>query len=293
MRYLQKEMRITPRDSHSVETYFHDIANKPTLTPDEEVYLAQRIHAGDEKALEQLVLGNLRFVITVAKHYLNRGLEFPDLISAGNIGLIKAARRFDETKGVKFCSYAIWWIRQSILQSIAKEGRAISLPANQLGMLSKISRETSRLEQQLWRSPISSEVSDSLMEQSVAGNISDKRIAHLLYAAEKPLSLDAPLKSEEDVSQIDILTDPSAPTTDDKLMKESLHDDIRTILSNLSRNESNILKMRYGIDHSHAYSVEEIALRMKMSHERIRQIHNKAIMRLQRNSTKEYLRVYL
>lgn len=293
MRYLQKEMRITPRDSHSVETYFHDIANKPTLTPDEEVCLAQRIHAGDEKALEQLVLGNLRFVITVAKHYLNCGLEFPDLISAGNIGLIKAARRFDETKDVKFCSYAIWWIRQSILQSIVKEGRAISLPANQLGMLSKISRETSRLEQRFWRSPISSEVSDRLMEQSVAGNISDKRIAHLLYAAEKPLSLDALLKSEEDVSQIDILTDPSAPTTDDKLMKESLHDDIRTILSNLSRNESNILKMRYGIDHSHAYSVEEIALRMKMSHERIRQIHNKAIMRLKRNSTKEYLRVYL
>ena len=286
MKNLQIKVRITPRDSRSLEIYFRDIDKFPLLTPEEEVSLAQRIHAGDTAALNCLVHSNLRFVVTVAKNYLNHGLDLPELISAGNQGLITAAKRFDETRGVKFCSYAVWWIRQSILQTIAKEGRVVSLPANRLALLLRINRESARLEQQLGRTPSHKEVSESLNEK-------EETVDCMLKSSEKPLSLDAPLQSEEDIMRIDTLTDPSAPKTDDKLMKESLQNDIKTVLSNLSYNESNILKMYFGIDHSHAYSMKKIALRMSLSRERVRQIHNKALSRLQHSSTKEYLRAYL
>lgn len=286
MKNLQKHLCVTPRDSRSFDQYLRDIAQLPRLTVEEEVSLAKRIHDGDEKALEQMVVGNLRFVITVAKNYQGCGLELADLISAGNMGLITAARRYDETVGTKFCSYAVWWIRQTILQAIAKEGRMVALPANQLALLSRISRETSRLEQQLGRTPSRVEVTESLDEK-------DDHVGRLMRTSEKPLSLDAPLQSEEDIMRIDTLTDPSAPRTDDNLMKESLHKDIESVLSNLPQNESNILKLAFGIGHKHAYSMEEIALRMRLSRERVRQIHNKALSRLQRSSTKELLRAYL
>ena len=286
MKNLQKRISVTPRDSQTLDQYMRDIAQLPRLSVEEEVSLAQRIRTGDEKAFEQLVLGNVRFVITVAKHYQGCGLDLPDLISAGNIGLVTAAKRFDETMGNKFCSYAVWWIRQSILQALAKEGRMVALPANKVTMLSKIGKESARLEQELQRMPSRTELTDRLQEK-------EKRIGWLLRSSEKPMSLDAPLQSEEDVMRIDTLTDPSAPKTDDKLMKESLHHDIEAVLSNLSKNESNILKLSYGIGCTHAYSMEEIAQRMRLSRERVRQIHNKAISRLQHSSSKELLRAYL
>lgn len=286
MKNLQVKVRITPRDRRSLETYFRNIDKFPLLTPEEEVSLAQRVYAGDMAALNCMVHSNLRFVVTVAKNYLNYGLDLSELISAGNQGLITAAKRFDETRGVKFCSYAVWWIRQSILQAIAKEGRIVSLPANRLSLLSRINRESVRLEQQIGRTPSHKEVSGNLNEK-------EEMVDRMLKFSEKPLSLDAPLQSEEDIMRIDTLTDPTAPKPDDKLMQESLHNDIDTVLSNLSLRESNILKMYFGIDHSHAYSIEEIAMRESLSRERVRQIHNKALSRLQHSSTKECLRAYL
>ena len=286
MKNLQKNIRITPRDSHSIESYFHDIAKLPRLSTEDEVILAQRIHAGDEKALEQMVLGNLRFVVTVAKNYMNMGLELPDLISAGNIGLITAARRFDETRGNKFCTYAVWWIRQAITQALAKDGRVISLPANQLALLSKIGKETMRLEQELQRTPDNTEVTDRLNENN-------HRINQLLCSSQKPVSLDAPIQDNDDLVRIDTLTDSAAPDTDNGLIRESLHNDIVSILSLLSKTESSVIKMHFGIDHPRSYSIDEIAIHLKLSRERVRQIHNKAILRLQRSNTKERLRSYL
>lgn len=286
MKNLQKHTSVTPRDSISLDLYLRDIAQYPLLSPEEEVSLALRIHAGDEKALEQMVLGNLRFVVSIAKNYVNCGLELPDLISAGNIGLVTAAKRFDETMGFKFCSYAVWWIRQSIMKAITKEGRAITLPANQMALLTKINREASRLEQELGHSPSREELTERL-------DVNEDQIERLLRISEKPLSLDAPLLNDDDIVRIDTIADSSDSKTDDNLMKESLHIEIEKILSNLAPNERSIIKMYFGIDHPQAYSMEEIALRMSLSRERVRQIHNKAISRLQRSSCKEHLRTYL
>lgn len=286
MKKIQKKFSVTPRDNQSLDLYLRDIAKLPRLTVDEEVVLAQRIHNGDEEALEQMVLGNLRFVVTIAKHYIGCGLELPDLISAGNIGLITAARRFDETIGVKFCSYAVNWIRQSIMNALAKYGRLVKLPSNQISFISKINNETARLEQELHRTPNNDEVTERL-------GAKDSSCEWLLHTAEKPLSLDAPVQDNGELARIDTLTDTSAPKTDESLIRESLHMDIENILSNLSNNESKVLKMSFGIDHKRAYSMDEIALRMNLSRERVRQIHTKAISRLQNNSSKDLLRDYL
>lgn len=286
MKTSTKQIRITPRDNQSLDLYLRDIASQPLLTVDEEVSLAQRIHAGDEKALEQLVLGNLRFVVTIAKNYVGCGLELPDLVSAGNIGLITAARRFDETYGVKFCSYAVHWIRQSIMTFLAKEGRLVKLPSNQIRFLSKFNNETARLEQELQRTPSKGEVTDQLGEN-------ETRCDWLLRTSEKPLSLDAPIQNGEDLARVETLTDSSAPKPDESLMRESLHDDIENILSTLSKTESKVLRMSFGIDHHRAYSMDEIAMRMNLSRERVRQIHNKAILRLKNNSSNDRLKDYL
>lgn len=293
MKNLQITSQITPRDSRTVDSYLHDIAPQPLLTVDEEVELAQKIRQGDERALERLVLGNVRFVVSVAKCYQNMGLPLPDLISAGNIGLVIAARRYDETLGNKFCTYAVWWIRQSIMSSLAKEGRTVTLPANQLGLLSKMNKATSRLEQELQRAPSRAEVADRLQETISNGGDVEKHLGRLLRAPKQTVSLNAPVSDDEDTSLIDTLTDPSAPATDDALMRESLHDDIESLLSNLPQGEQNILRMYFGIGHSHAYSMDEIGMRIGMSRERVRQLHNKALTRLQRSSAKERLRAYL
>ena len=286
MKNLQKQFRVTPRDSRSLDLYLRDIARQPLLTIDEEVSLARRIHAGDEKAVEQLVLGNVRFVVTVAKHYMGCGLELPDLISAGNMGLLTAARRFDETRGIKFCSYASIWIRQAILSALSKNSRMVALPANQQALLSKLGKEMARLEQELQRTPTMSEVTDRLGQDEALLN-------SLLGTSGRALSLDAPLAGEEDYALVDTLTDPAAPATDAGLMRESLHDDLESLLGNLSQNEGTVLKMYFGIGHPRAYSMDEIGLRIGMSRERVRQIHNKAIMRLRNNSGAQRLKSYL
>lgn len=242
--------------------------------------------------MERMVLGNVRFVVSVAKKYMNMGLPLSDLISAGNIGLVIAARRYDETHGNKFCSYAIWWIRQSIMQSLAKEGRTVSLPANQLALLSRLNKETSRLEQELQRTPSRSELVDRLEESLSPGGDADKHFGWLQRAMQKPLSLDTPMHDDEDLMRLDTLTDPSAPKTDDALMRESLHDDVENILSNLPQNERRVLTMYFGIGHPRSYSMDEIGLRIGMSRERVRQLHNKALLRLQRGTIKERLRPY-
>lgn len=286
MKKLQIISRVTPRDSRSVDSYLHDIAQFPLLTIEEEVSLAQRIHLGDDEALERMVKGNLRFVVSVAKTFLNRGLDFPDLISAGNIGLLKAAKRFDETRGIKFCSYAVWWIRQSILAAIAKDGRTVVLPANKIAFLSKISKEHTRLEQELQHTPSLDEVIESLGEDTA-------RVSGLLLTAEKPLSLDAPLQSDDDITRMDTIADTSGVRTDDGLMQESLRYEIENFLSILPQKERKVLEMFFGFGLPHPFSLGEIASHMRLSHDRVRHLHCKALQRLKSSSNKERLRGYL
>lgn len=285
MKNLQINSRITPRASRTIDTYLKDIAQLPLLTPDEEVNLARRIHDGDARALNRMVQGNLRFVVSVAKNYQNMGLELVDLISAGNIGLVTAAKRFDETRGFKFCSYAVWWIRQSILQAISKEGRTIALPANQLSLLSKMGREASRLEQELQRTPTAAEVTERL-------DANEEHVNWLLNNSERPLSLDAPIQGDDSGMRIDTIADSSA-RTDDSLMAESLRTEIVSALAILPQSEQSILKLSFGIDHPHPCSLDEIAMQMKLTRERVRQIQAKAITRLRRSSNREKLKIYL
>ena len=277
--------KITPRDTKAIEIYLREIVKFPILTSSEEIDLAQRIHNGDEDTLQRLVSCNLRFVVSVAKQYLGCGLELDDLISAGNFGLITAAQRFDETRGFKFCSYAVWWIRQSILKAIATEGRTISLPANKVALLSKARNVSTTLEQDLERTPSTTEISDHLQADS-----SD--LSSVIKASEMPISLDAPLKDDENHTYLDYLSDTTS-VTDDALTKESLRTDLEYTLSALSPRERNIIKMSYGIDHPYQLSFNEIAIRMSMSKERVRQLHRDAIFRLRRSKNKERLQSYL
>ena len=285
MKNLQIKSRITPRQSRTIETYLKDIAQLPLLTLQEECELAQRIHAGDERALERMVLGNLRFVVSVAKNYQNMGLDLEDLISAGNIGLVTAARRFDETRGFKFCSYAVWWIRQSILQAISKEGHTVVLPANQLNLLSKMGREASRLEQELGRTPTAEEVTERL-------DANEEHVRWLLQTSERPISLDTPVLGDEGSLKIDTIADKSY-RTDDSLMAESLRTEIESALSILPPKEQRILRLSFGIDQTHSFSMDEIAMRLNLTRERVRQIQVKALARLRRSSSIDKLKMYL
>ena len=286
MRQLKITKSITNRESEALEKYLSEIGKEELVSAEEEVELAQRIRTGDKVALDSLILGNVRFVISVAKHYENLGLELSDLISAGNIGLITAAKRFDETIGVRFCSYAVWWIRQSILQALAKEGHLVKVPANQLANMSRVTKEAAHLEQELQRTPSPTEITDRIDER-------EELIAKAVAAAEKPQSLDAPLAIDEETPRIDTMADMDSPAPDEGLMKESLHSDIECALSNLSQSERNIVKMYYGIDQPHAYSMNEIALRMRLTSERVRQLHGRALQRLLHNPNSERLRTYL
>lgn len=285
MKNLQIKSRITPRSSRTLDTYLRDIAQLPLLTLQEEFELAQRIHSGDERALERMVQGNLRFVVSVAKNYQNMGLDLEDLISAGNMGLVTAAKRFDETRGFKFCSYAVWWIRQSILQAISKEGRTVTLPANQLSLLSKMGQETSRLEQELHRDPTAEEVTERL-------EANEEHVRWLLHTSERPVSLDAPVLGDEGSMRIDTIADKSS-RTDESLMAESLRTEINNALTILPQNEQNIIRMSFGIGQPHPYSMDEIAMKMNLTRERVRQIQVKALTRLRRSSNRETLKMYL
>lgn len=286
MRQLKITHSITNRDIKPLDKYLQDICSEELLTPEEEVALAQRIKAGDQAALEKLTKSNLRFVVSVAKQYQNQGLSLPDLINEGNIGLIKAAKRFDETRGFKFISYAVWWIRQSILQAIAENSRIVRLPSNQLGALNKLKKEITKLEQELERPPSEEELSDML-------GIPEDKIKSILGISGRHISIDAPLIADEDVNYVDVIPNEDTPDTDDSLMKESLRIEIERSLSTLTEVERGVIKMYFGIGMPHALSLDEIAIKFNLTRERVRQIKEKGIKRLKSSSKSKHLVSYL
>ncbi len=286
MRQLKITHSITNRDIKSLDKYLQDICSEELLTPEEEVRLAQRIKTGDQEALDRLTKANLRFVVSVAKQYQNQGLSLPDLINEGNVGLIKAAKRFDETRGFKFISYAVWWIRQSILQAIAENSRIVRLPSNQLGALNKLKKEISRLEQELERPPSEEELADML-------DIPEEKIKSILGISGRHISIDAPLVADEDVNFVDVLPNEDTPPTDSALMQESLSQEIERALSTLTEYEREVIKMYFGIGLPHALSLDEIAMKFGLTRERVRQIKEKGIKRLRVSSKSKHLQAYL
>lgn len=286
MRQLKITKSITNRETASLDKYLQDIGKEELITADEEVRLAQRIKAGDQIALEKLTKANLRFVVSVAKQYQNQGLSLPDLINEGNLGLIKAAQRFDETRGFKFISYAVWWIRQSILQALAEQSRIVRLPLNQVGSLNKIKKISSRLEQVLERKPSPDEIAESL-------EVPEHKIQAALKISTRYVSVDAPLTQDEDLKFLDVfMTDENMPT-DSGLLKESLGKEIQRSLATLSEKERDVINMYYGIGTNHEYTLEEIGAEFDLTRERVRQIKEKAIRRLKHNSRSRLLKVYL
>lgn len=286
MRQLKITHSITNRDNIALDHYLQDICSEELLTPEEEVQLAQKIKQGDQEALERLTKANLRFVVSVAKQYQNQGLSLPDLINEGNVGLIKAAKRFDETRGFKFISYAVWWIRQSILQAIAENSRIVRLPSNQLGALNKLKKEISRLEQELERPPSEEELAEML-------DIPQDKIKSIMGISGRHISIDAPLVSDEEVNFVDVLPNEDTPPTDSALMHESLSIEVERALSSLTADERDVIKMYFGIGMPHALSLDEIAMKFNLTRERVRQIKEKGIKRLKASSKSKHLISYL
>jgi RNA polymerase primary sigma factor len=286
MRQLKISKSITNRETASLDKYLQDIGKEELISADEEVMLAQRIKMGDQQALEKLTKANLRFVVSVAKQYQNQGLSLPDLINEGNLGLIKAAQRFDETRGFKFISYAVWWIRQSILQALAEQSRIVRLPLNQVGSLNKIKKESSRLEQKYERPPSAEEIAEAL-------EIPGYKIDAALKISTKYVSMDAPLADDEDTKFIDLFIDEDSPVTDAGLMRESLAQEIQRSLSTLSEKERDVVNLYYGLGMNHGLTLEEIGAKFDLTRERVRQIKEKAIRRLKHNSRSKLLKAYL
>ncbi len=286
MRQLKISKSITNREIASLDTYLGDIAREELLTPDDEVQLAQRIKQNDQAALEKLVKANLRFVVSVAKQYQHQGLSLPDLINEGNIGLIKAAQRFDETRGFKFISYAVWWIRQSILQAIAEQSRLVRLPLNQIGSVNRILKEAALLEQKFERPPSALEVAEAL-------DIPEEKVKEAFKISSKHVSMDAPIVEDEDVSLIDVIVPDSSPHTDQILMSESLSVEIQRSLSSLSPKEKDIINMFFGIGYKQPLTLDEIATKFNLTRERVRQIKEKALRRLKQNHRNQILKKYL
>jgi RNA polymerase primary sigma factor len=286
MRQLKISKSITNRELGSLDKYLADIARENMVTPEEEVILAQRIKAGDEIALERLVRANLRFVVSVAKQYQNQGLSLPDLINEGNVGLIKAAQRFDETKGFKFISYAVWWIRQSILQAVAEQSRMVRLPLNQVGALSKIKKTSTRLEQLYHRQPTVREIAEEL-------DLPEHKVTAALRMNAKEVSMDAPISDDEDMSLIDTLIPDGSISTDENIIRKFDGTEIRRSMSILTDKEREIINLYFGIDVSHNYTLEEIAYRLDLTRERVRQIKDKALKKLKQHPNRNLLRMYL
>ena len=284
MRQLKISTSITTR-SETLDKYLQDISRQPMISVNEEVELAQRIRQGDRVALEKLTCANLRFVVSVAKQYQNQGMSLSDLINEGNIGLLKAAEKFDETRGFKFISYAVWWIRQSILQALAEQSRNIRLPLNQVGLLNKISKESALFEQRYERRPTSEELSDIL-------DIPAEKIDEALSHSASPLSVDAPFEEGESNSLLDVLPCGDTPTTDKSLMNESLATEIDRALSTLSEREKEILQMLFGIG-CQEMTLEEIGDHFGLTRERVRQVKEKALSRLRNTSRSTLLKTYL
>jgi len=286
MRQLKITKSITNRETASLDKYLQEIGREELINAEQEVLLAQRIKTGDQVALEKLVKANLRFVVSVAKQYQNQGLSLPDLINEGNLGLIKAAQRFDETRGFKFISYAVWWIRQSILQALAEQSRIVRLPLNQVGSLSKIKKESNRLEQRFERPPSAEEIAESL-------EIPQQKIDAALKITTRYISMDAPLAADEDTKYIDVFVSEDAEETDDSLIRESLLKEIQRSLSTLTEKERQVLYLYFGIGMAHGLTLEEIGLKFDLTRERVRQIKERAIRRLKQSSRSKLLKNYL
>ena len=285
MRQLKITKSITNRESASLDKYLQEIGHEELLSVEEEVELAQRIRKGDRKALEKLTKANLRFVVSVAKQYQNQGLSLPDLINEGNLGLIKAAEKFDETRGFKFISYAVWWIRQSILQAIAEQSRFIKLPLNQVGNVNKITRALNKFEQENERRPSVNEIAEST-------NLPEDKIADAMTANTRYVSVDAPFIDGEDNSLLDILANNDSPMADNELVKQSLHEEINRALQILGERERNIIEAFFGINQPEM-TLEEIGNKYGLTRERVRQIKEKAIRRLRSHTKNKMLKAYL
>lgn len=287
MRQLKITKQVTNRESKSLDKYLQDISKVDLITAEEEVELAQRIREGDQVALEKLTNANLRFVVSVAKQYQNQGLKLPDLINEGNVGLVKAAKRFDETRGFKFISYAVWWIRQSILQALAEQSRVVRLPLNKIGVINKINKTFSHLEQINERPPSPVEIAKEL-------DMSESQVKVALKNSGRHLSMDAPFKEGENDSNLyDVLSSSESPNPDDQLMKDSLSIEINRALDTLSQREADVIRLNYGIGNQPAMTLQEIGDMFDLSRERVRQIREKGIRRLKHQSKNKMLKKYL
>jgi RNA polymerase primary sigma factor len=286
MRQLKISKQITNRESQSLDKYLQEIGKVDLLTPDEEVELAKRIREGDQMALEKLTKANLRFVVSVAKQYQNQGLSLGDLINEGNLGLIKAAQRFDETRGFKFISYAVWWIRQSILQALAEQSRIVRLPLNRVGSLNKISKTFSELEQKYEREPSPDELAEVL-------DVSTSEIVDTMKISGRHVSMDAPFVQGEENSLLDVLENDSEDKPDSELMNDSLRREVQRALSTLTTREADVITLYFGLNGEHAMTLEEIGEKFNLTRERVRQIKEKAIRRLRHTSRSKALKPYL
>ena len=286
MRQLKISKQITNRESQSLDKYLQEIGKVDLLTPDEEVELAKRIKEGDQIALEKLTKANLRFVVSVAKQYQNQGLSLGDLINEGNLGLIKAAQRFDETRGFKFISYAVWWIRQSILQALAEQSRIVRLPLNRVGSLNKISKTFSELEQKYEREPSPEELAEVL-------DVTTAEVVDTMKISGRHVSMDAPFVQGEENSLLDVLENDSEETPDSGLMNDSLRREVQRVLSTLTQREADVITLYFGLNGEHSMTLEEIGEKFNLTRERVRQIKEKAIRRLRHTSRSKALKPYL
>ena len=286
MRQLKITKSITNRESASLDKYLQEIGREDLITAEEEVVLAKNIREGDQIALEKMTKANLRFVVSVAKQYQNQGLTLPDLINEGNLGLIKAAQRFDETRGFKFISYAVWWIRQSILQALAEQSRIVRLPLNQVGSLNKINKAFAKLEQEYERPPSASEMAKAL-------DLPEGKVADTLKVSGRHISVDAPFVDGENNSLLDVLVNSDSPKADVDLMRESLQREIERSLSTLTDRERDVIRLFFGIGMQHGLTLEEIGSKFDLTRERVRQIKEKAIRRLRHTSRSKLLKTYL
>ncbi len=286
MRQLKITKQVTNRETASLDKYLQEIGKVELITAEEEVELAQRIRQGDKIALEKLTKANLRFVVSVSKQYQNQGLSLPDLINEGNLGLIKAAQRFDETRGFKFISYAVWWIRQSILQALAEQSRIVRLPLNKIGSINKINKTYAKLEQEFEREPNAEEIAEAL-------DITEAEVKESMKNAGRHVSMDAPLVQDEDNNMYDVLKSDEVVTPETELLYESLRKEIDRAISTLTPREADVVRLYFGLNGSHPMTLEEIGEKFDLTRERVRQIKEKAIRRLKHTSRSKILKSYL
>jgi len=286
MRQLKIIKQVTNRETVSLDKYLHEIGKVDLLTSEEEVTYARKLKEGDEEALNKLVKANLRFVVSVAKQYQNQGLSLPDLINEGNLGLIKAAQRFDETRGFKFISYAVWWIRQSILQALAEQSRIVKLPLNKIGSINKVNKAFAELEQKYEREPSVDELVEVL-------ELASDDVKEALRSSNRHISMDAPLTQDEDSTMYDVILSHDSPSPDRGLLNDSLRKEIERALATLTPREGNIVRLYFGLNGKHPHTLEEIGEEFDLTRERVRQIKEKAIKRLKQTTRSKILKSYL